>query len=198
MESKKEIKPVLEYTAEESKQFFNEGDAVTCFADRKIYTGTIVAFSNYKENEDADPQCSVYLDTSKNNMNRSCEVIKLADITYMCRIPMNDFLDYPETNEDLDREAFINMFVGLGYPKETGENMYESIKGFMALYNIPLSIMLSSAVQDIKLNEDGSCQNELLEIDKKLLEAIAQLFQTITESMIKSIKDITVLQDDKK
>ena len=143
MEYKKVNTPILEFTNEAGTQVFKGGDAVICFTENKIYMGTIVAFSNYKENEDAEPQCSVYIDVSKNNI-RFCEIIKIADITYMCRVPRGDMAGYPRTNENLDRNNFIDMLMGLGYDREKAELMYNGMKEFIALYNIPLSSILAS------------------------------------------------------
>lgn len=185
MEDRKEIKPVLEYTNDTGTHGFKEGDAVICFSGSKIHTGTIVAFSSYRENKDADPQYSVYLDTSRNNMNRSCEVIKIEDITYMCKVPVNDWLGYPETNETLDRNNFIEMIVALGHDKEKAEIIYEHMKELIELYNIPLSRLLSCAIREIDLNAQGRSTKELIDISNKLIEVMAQLFQSLTEVLKK-------------
>lgn len=185
MLNRKEIRPVFEYTDGAGTHGFKEGDAVICFSGSKIYTGTIVAFSSYRENKDADPQCSVYIDTSRNNMNRSCEVVKIEDITYMCKVPVNDWLGYPETNETLDRNNFIEMIVALGHDKEKAEIIYEHMKELIELYNIPLSRLLSCAIREIDLNAQGRSTKELIDISNKLIEVMAQLFQSLTEVLKK-------------
>lgn len=188
MEDRKEIKPVLEYTNDTGTQGFKEGDVVICFTESKRYIGTIVAFGNYIESGGTDLQGSLYLDTSKNGMSRSCEVIKMADITYMCKVPASDLFDYPQTNEALDREVFTNMIVGLGYDKEKAEIMYESMREFIALYNIPLSIILYGVAWETMMSADEVCQEGLIEINKKLMARMVQMFQTITDSLRKKCR----------
>ncbi len=195
MEYKKENRPVLKYTNGAYEQGFRQGDAVICFTEGKRHIGTIVAFGKYIEGEGADSQGSLYLDTSKNGMSRSCEVIKMADITYMCKVPASDLFDYPQTNEALDREFFMNMLVGLGYDKERAEIMYESMREFIVLYNIPLSTILYGAVQEAMMNADEACQDGLIEINKKFMARVVQMFQAITDSLRRSVEKAIASQD---
>ena len=183
MESKKEVKPVLKYTNKENMQTFSEGDAVICFTGRKICTGTIVAFCNYKENKNAYPQCSVYIDTSRNNMSRSCEIINLADITYMGKIPTDDLPDYPQPNEAQDKSNFIEMIVSLGHDKEKAEIMYKHMKELIALYNIPLSVMLICVIRETDLSAEEKNVEELIDISNKLVGVMGKVFQSVTDSI---------------
>lgn len=196
MDYKKGIKPVLEYTNEEGTHFFGEGDTVICFTESKRYTGTIVAFSNYKENEDAEPQCSVYLDTSKSNMSRSCESINISDITYMCNAATGNMVGYPKTNEILDRDKFVEMIVGLGYDKEKAEIMYESIKEMMNLYNLPLSSVLSSAMQEIDLCTNEKFQDKQIEIFYKFMDIMVEKFQSVTDIIRESWENKIASQNE--
>lgn len=189
MENKKRIEPVLEYTNEESTQFFGEGDAVICFTESKRYTGTIVAFSNYKENEDAEPQCSVYLDTSKNNMSRTCEIINISDITYMCNATMGNRVGYPQINEQQDKSNFISMIVALGYDREYAGNMYKNMKNIVNLYNLPLSVILTSAIQEVNLCTDDNFQKKPIEILYKFMDRMVKRFQTATDIVRESWKN---------
>lgn len=196
MENKKRIKPFLEYTNEEGTQFFGEGDAVICFTESKRYMGTIVAFSNYKESEDAEPQCSVYLDTSKNNMSRSCEIINISDITYMCNAATGNMVGYPQINGQQDRSNFINMIVGLGHDKEKADIMYESIKDIMNLYNIPLSSVLSSAIQEIDLCTNEKFQDKQIEIFYKFMDIMVEKFQSVTDIIRESWENKIASQNE--
>ncbi|MDE7288421.1 MAG: hypothetical protein K2N71_02815, partial [Oscillospiraceae bacterium] len=103
-----------------------------------------------------DPQCSVYIDTSKNKI-RSCEIIKIADITYMCGVTRADLVGYPRTNENLDRSNFTDMIVGLGYDKEKAEFMYDGMKEFIAIlkgYNKDsISVITEEGDREIKLSD---------------------------------------------
>ena len=186
MENRKEIKPFLEYTNDEGKQFFYEGDTVICFTESERYSGTIIAIRNYKEREDSDSQFSVYLDTSKNSKNRSCKIINIADITYMCKVSVNDWLGYPKTNEDLDRKNFVDMIAGLGYTKEKAEIMYNFMKKFIALYNIPLSVALSCIIKEVGVSTEEKNAEELKDISSKLINVMATVFQSITDVVKKT------------
>lgn len=196
MENKKRIKPVLEYTNEEGTHFFGEGDAVICFTESKRYAGTIVAFSNYKESEDVEPQCSIYLDTSKSNMSRSCEIINISDITYMCNATTGNMVGYPKTNEILDRDKFVEMIVGLGYDKEKAKIMYDFMKKMINLYNLPLSSVLSDAIQEVDLCTDGMCQDELIEIADKGMNIMVEVLQSITDSIRESWENKIASQNE--
>lgn len=187
MDCKKEIKGVLKYTDNGNTQVFSKGDSVICFTKSKIYKGTIVAYSNYKENEDADPQCSVYLDTSKNGMSRSCEIINIADITYMCKNSADDLLGRSRIDEKQDESRFINMIMALGHDKEKAEIMYVHMKELISLYNISLSIVLAGVIQEAELSVDEKDVEELVDISNKLLEVMAEVFQSIT-NVIKEVR----------
>lgn len=183
MENKKETKPYLEYTNEEGRETFCEGDTVICFTKNKICKGTIVAYSNYKEYEDADPQCSVYLDTSKNGMSRSCEIINIADITYMCKNTADDLLGRSRIDEKQDEIRFIHMIMALGHDKEKAEIIYEHMKKLISLYNISLSIMLADVIQGTDLSVDERNEEGLVDISNKLLEGVAKVLQSITDTI---------------
>ena len=195
MEYKKENRPTLEYTNGDGTQTFSEGDAVICFTEHKVYRGTIVAFSRYEENEGADSQYSVYLDTSKNIVDCSCEIIKAEDIAYMCRVPMNDLLEYPQTDETLDREVFTNMIIGLGYDKEKAEAMYGSMRKLIALYNAPLASILASVIRELELDADIKDQNELFKVNNRLMCILVQAFDKITKFVMEIVEDATASQD---
>lgn len=183
MENMKEIRPVLEYTDDAGTRGFKEGDAVICFTESRIHIGTIVAFSSYKENEDADPQCSVYLDTSRNNMSRSCEVVRTADITYICRIPAGDMAGYPRTDGDMDRRRFMDIAAGLGCEREKADAMYDDIQGIIDLYRIPLSTVLFCAIQEAGSGAEGKKDDEYADIANRFLGIMAGLFQSVTDSI---------------
>lgn len=182
MESKKEIRPVLKYTNEKGTQIFNEGDDIICrIEDGKRYTGRIIAFGGCRESEETEPEYVIYLNTSNNQMNCSGEMIKVADIVYMRKVVAGDKLDYPKENESLDRDNFIDMIIGLGYDKGKAEFMYEHMKEFISLYNIPLSAILPYAIQETGLSADGKSIEEFINISNRLLDIMAHMFQSVTD-----------------
>ena len=183
MESKKEIKGVFYFTNNEGTQIFGEGDNVICRTeDGRRYVGSIIAVSNrYQENGETKHEEVICIGTFKDNISSS-EIIKIADIASMCRIPKGDMLGYPITNEDLDRYNFINLIASLGYVKEA-VMLYERMKELISLYNIPLSIMLVDVIQKADLNVDGKNEEEFTDISSKLLTAVARFFQRTTDKI---------------
>lgn len=196
MENRNEIKPYLEYTNEEGKQFFYVGDHIICRTeDERRYIGRIVTICRYQESEGTEPEGVIYLNTSQNKMSYSGEIIKIADITYICKNPGN-LHSYPYIDKKQDQSRFINMIVALGHGEENAEIMYRHMKELIALYNIPLSSILSSAIQEIGLCNDGMCQNELIEIADKAMRKMLEVLQSVTDS-IKESWENKALQDEK-
>lgn len=188
--NKKECRAFLEYINEQGKQVFGEGDYIICrVKNGNRYVGKIIAICGYQENEEADPEYVIYLNTARNKMSYSGEIIKTADIVYICKNPVDDLAGYPYTDERQDQSRFVNMIVALGHDKEKAEIMYKHMKELIALNNIPLSSALSDVIQTVKHNTVGKCQDELIEISNKLVDAMTQVFQTNTDLIRKSVEE---------
>lgn len=196
MQCKKEIESISGHTNEEGAQVFTEGDNVVCrVKDGRRYKGMIAMICRYQENADEGPKHVVYLNTSQNKMSYSGEIIKAEDIAYMCRVPVNDLLEYPQTDEALDKDAFTSMIIGLGYDKEKAEAMYGSMRKFVALYNVPLASILASVIRELELDADIKDQNELFKVNNRLMCILVQAFERITKSVMEIVEDAIASQD---
>ena len=180
---KNEIKPSLVFTNGETTQAFHEGDAVICrTGNGRRYIGKIATIGRYQESAEAESENVICLHTFKDRTSYSGEIIKAADIEYMCKCPLGDLLESSQIDEMPDRDSFISMFVGLGYDKPKSEIIYESMKDFKDIYNnIPLSSVLANILQEVNLNVDGDKQDELVGISSMLMSVIGTMFQSITE-----------------
>lgn len=186
MEYKYEIKPVLVLTTGETTQVFKEGDAVMCRTENGgKYIGKIATIGRYQESEEVEPENVICIHTFKDKTSYSGEIIKAADIEYMCKCPLGDLLEYPRIDEKIDRDNFIKMLVGLGHDEPKAKNIYESMKQLKDLYNIPLSSMLASVIQEVDLGVDGDKQ---VDIGSMFMDVMIQVFQTTTEVIRKSVE----------
>ena len=88
------------------------------------------------------------------------------------------------------------MIVTLGHDEEKAEIMYRHMKELIALYNIPLSSILSSAIQEIDLCTNGMCQNELIEIANKVMGIMIEGLQSVTAIIRESWENKIASQDE--
>lgn len=196
MENKKESRPVLKYTNEDEEQSLFGGDHIICRTkDGERYIGRIVTICRYRENKETEPEDVIYLNTSQNKMSYSGEIIKVADITYICKIPANHLFGYPHIDEKQDKSVFINMIVGLGYDEKIARDMHENIKELIALYNVPLSSILSIVIHEIGQDKGGWSQNELINIYNKLIGTMVKVFQDSNDSLRKRMEESISFQD---
>ncbi len=198
MENRNEIKPYLEYTNEEENQFFHVGDRIICRTkDEKRYIGRIAVICKYQESEETEPEDVIYLNTAQNKMSYSGEIIKIADITYICENPINNLQGYPHIEEKQDQSRFINMIVALGYDRETAEAVYGNMKGITNLHNIPLSSALAIAIQEAGICTDGMCQDELIKIAGKAKGRMIETLQSINDIVKQSWENEIATRDEK-
>lgn len=68
---------------------FSEGDEVICcVGEDKRFVGMISSIGFYQEADDAETELAMYIDTSMSKTSYSGEVVRLADITYICKNPL--------------------------------------------------------------------------------------------------------------
>lgn len=68
---------------------FTEGDEVICcVGENDRYEGKISRIGYYQEDDEAEAELAMYIDTSTSKTSRSGEVVRLADITYICKNPL--------------------------------------------------------------------------------------------------------------
>ena len=140
----------INFTDEGVTTTFNEGDnVICCVGDEERHVGKITAIGSWKENEDTEPYQVVCIDTSKNARSYSSEVIKVDDITYICKNPLKDKLEPPMSKKEADKKTYVSMLVGLGYEPSKVEKAWASMEKVMDIYNIPVDKALACSLYSI-------------------------------------------------
>lgn len=185
-----EVKPSLRYEDENGTQVLIEGDFVLCCTkNEKRYMGRILSIGNYQENERAEQEIVIYIDMSKNNTHISGELIKISDITYICKCPFNDLMGYPDIDEEKDKMTFINMLIGVGFAKEGAVNIYDAMSETAKLYRFPFSTVLSSVIYDMNIGVTVKSEKERKNIIDKWALAMNDLQQKNLDNFRKKIYD---------
>ena len=129
---------------------FNERDnVICCVGDEERHVGTITAIGLWKENEDVEPYQVVCIDTSKNAKSYLSEIIKVDDITYICKNPLKDKLEPPISKKEADKRTYVGMLVGLGYEPTKVEKAWMHMEKIMDVYNIPVDKALACSLYSI-------------------------------------------------
>ena len=104
----------------------------------KEYTGKITCVGEFKENEDTEPVTVICIDTSKSVWSCSSEIIKFDDIEFMCKDFLADAnIDNDMTYEELQKNTYISLFVGMGYDRAKVENIWNNVHRLMKQFDIP-------------------------------------------------------------
>lgn len=145
-----ETKGHINFTDDGVTTTFNEGDnVICCVGDEERHVGKITAIGSWKENEDTEPYQVVCIDTSKNARSYSSEVIKVDDITYICKNPLKEKLDPPMSKKEADKKTYVGMLVGLGYEPKKVEKAWNSMEKVMDIYDIPVDKALACSIYSI-------------------------------------------------
>lgn len=188
-----EVKANLEYKNDAGTQVFLAGDDVICSTNNgRRYVGKIVTIGAYQKDKETESEPVVYINIS-NKTNCSVEPVKVADITCICKNPLNDIIGFPMINREKDEDIFIHMIVGLGYDRECAKVMYDSMKGIISLYNIPFSSILANVIQEIDFSVADKSQKELIDIANKCMTMLINIFQTITNMLKKKENEMNTI-----
>lgn len=176
----------INFTDEGVTTTFNEGDNVICCVDdEERHVGKITAIGSWKENEDAEPYQVVCIDTSKNARSYSSEIIKVDDITYICKNPLADNIEPPMNKEDQDKKTFVSMLVGLGCDKNMVENVYDKMVFFIKLYSIPISQAIACTIHAIQNN----CNITVSLKDMCGIDVSEKTLETMMNTLLKSAEE---------
>ena len=163
----------IDFTDEGETTTFYEGDEVICcIGDDKRYVGKINAVGYWKDSEEDEPYEVISINTSKGDRSYSTEVIKVDEITYMCKNPLKDSIEPPLSKEEADKKTFVSMLVNLGYEKATVETLWEKMQKIMKCFDIPvekaLACMLYSLENKCSIYEPMKeiCGVDIVEMDK--------------------------------
>ena len=145
-----ETKGHINFTDDGVTTTFNEGDEVICcVGDEERHVGKIIAIGSWKENEDAEPYQVVCIETSKNARSYSSEIIKVDDITYICKNPLKKKLDPPMSKKEADKKTYVSMLVGLGCEPKAVETAWNSMEKVMDNFDIPVDKALACSLYSI-------------------------------------------------
>lgn len=144
-------KSYIEFTKDGITEKFYEGDNVICRTTDKEYTGTITCVGEFKENEDAESVTVICLDTSKSVWSHSSEIIKFDDIEFMCKDFLADAdIDDSMTDEEMKKNTYISLFVGMGYDRTKVENMWANVDKLMKQFDLPFEKVMSCMIYSLK------------------------------------------------
>ena len=156
----------IKYTDESGRAYhLFEGDQVICHVGEKVYCGVISLIGMYKEKTDSESQQVICLNTSKNATSLSSEIIKVKDITYICKN-----LFYHNKNLLNEEQKIVNIFMEIGLSKEKAESAFNRMKEAAVYYNIPVVKAAAYAMQAIRDLNDNKMGDDKEAIKKKIAE----------------------------
>lgn len=178
-----EIGANIKFTDEDGVHTFVEGDNVICIVGDERYTGVISGIGNYKDSEDEEAWRAMCLNTSdkKNTRTFSSEIIKIDDITYICKNFLADDVKEERTQEEIEKNTFVTMISGLGYDKTGVEKAYEAIKKVKDQFDIPMDKMIACSIYSLQ----NHCSIEvplkdMCGIDVEYMEGLIEPFEKAT------------------
>ena len=178
----------IKYTDETGTCYFHEGDKVICHVGERVYNGTISWIGAYQENADSELQQVIYIDTWKGRTSMSREMIRLKDVTDICKNPFSyDIND--ETCSD-GRKTF-NVLVEKGYSKEQAKAICDRTHDMTVLYCIPYTkstIYAIEAVRQINEADKNDVKGRIMDGAKQCVEEAQKEYFELIEIYDKAIK----------
>lgn len=181
----------LKFTDDGITTIFYEGDnVICCLREEKRYVGKITAIGSWRETKDSEPCRVICIDTSKSAKSFSSEIIKIEDITYICKNPIKEKLEPKMSKEEMNKKLFISMLIGLGYETKAVEKYYNKMKKIMDRFDIPADKALACTLYSL----ENGCSIEVPLKDicgvdiKELEELIENLESAVTYGLGMTIK----------
>lgn len=176
----------LKYTDETGTYYLFEGDKVICHVGEKIYNGTISWIGVYKEKSDSEPEQVICIDTLKSKTSISREIIKIKNITYICKNPFYDN-KRPFGNE----QDFMDTFIENGYSKEQAKAVCDRMSDATVFYNVPYAKATAYALEIVrqKITSD-KCNDKdvIMEFAKQCMEETEKEYFELVEMYLKVIE----------
>lgn len=148
-----DTKPHINFKDEGVTTTFYEGDSVICcIGSEERYEGKIIGIGNWKESDESESCEVICIDTSKNSRSYSSEIIKIEDITYICKNPLAEESNTVMSKDEMNKKTYCGMLIGLGYDKDKVENLWDKAKKTMKIYDIPVTKMTACTVYSLKNN----------------------------------------------
>ena len=182
MEIKTELETYLKCTDEASTEYFKEGDKVICYAGGHKYDGKIKAIGGYSEETDTEPIPAIYLDTSPNKTSYSAEVIKIKDITSICKNPLYKCKSLHEEKGTF-RSDLTDYLIKAGFGQEEVQNIYDKVNDAIILGCLPTAKASAYALHAAACTKNDTKTDEkdtIIEIAKECsFAAVKEYFDMI-------------------
>lgn len=182
MEIKTELETYLKYTDEAGTKYFKEGDKVICYVGEHKYDGTIKAVGGYSEEIEAEPIPAIYLDTSQNKTSYSTEVIKIKDITSICKNPLYK-LESLYGEEGTFRSDLTDYLIKAGFSQEEMQTIYDKVNDATILGCLPIAKAPAYALHAVSCTRNDAKTDEkdmIMEIAKECsLVTVKEYFDMI-------------------
>lgn len=175
----------LKYTDETGMYYFHEGDKVICHVGEQVYNGTISWIGAYRENAYSELQQVIYIDTWNGRTSMSRKMIRLKDVTDICKNPFYD--EKPFGNE----KDFVDTYTKNGYSKEQAEALCDRLNDMTKFYCIPYikaTIYAIEAVRQINESDKNDAKDIIMEGAKQCMEEVKKEYFELVEIYAKEIE----------
>ena len=159
MKIKTELETYLKYTDEAGAKYFKEGDKVICYVGEHKYDGKIKAIGGYSEEIGAEPVPAIYLDTSQNKTSCSHEIIKIKDITLICKNPLYK-LESLHEEEGTFRSDLTDYLIKAGFSQEEMQTIYDKVNDATILGCLPIAKAPAYALHAVSCTRNDTKTNE--------------------------------------
>lgn len=160
----------IKYTNETGTQYFHEGDKVICHVGERVYNGTISWIGVYQESADSELQKVIYIDTWKGRTSMSREMVRLKDVTDICKNPFSY-----DINDEIcsDGRKTFNVLVEKGYSKEQAKAICDRTHDMTVLYCTPYIKATTYAIEAVRqVNASGKndAKDIIMNLAKQCME----------------------------
>ena len=160
----------IKYTDETGTYYLYEGDKVICHVGEQEYNGTLSWIGVYRENADSEPQQVIYIDTWKGRTSMSREMVRLKDVTDICKNPFSY-----DINDEIcsDGRKTFNVLLEKGYSKEQAKAICDRTHDMTVFYCIPYTkstIYAIEAVRQVNSSNKNNDKDIINELAKQCVE----------------------------
>ena len=189
----------IKYTDETGTCYFHEGDKVICHVGEQVYNGTISWIGAYQENADSELQQVIYIDTWNSRTSMSREMIRLKDVTDICKNPFS----YDINDETCsDGRKILNVLVEKAYSKEQAKAICDRTHDMTVLYCTPYTKSTTYAIEaarQINTSDKKDVRGIIMDGAKQCIEEAQREYFDLIEIYAKEIKqcdrDVSGLTD---
>ncbi len=178
----------IKYTDETGMYYFHEGDKVICHVGEQVYNGTISWIGAYRENAYSELQQVIYIDTWKGRTSMSREMIRLKDVTDICKNPFSY-----DINDEIcsDGRKTFNVLVEKGYSKEQAKAICDRTHDITKFYCTPYikaTIYAIEAARQINEADKNDIKDIIMDGVKQCMEEVQKEYFELVEIYAKAIE----------